>query len=179
MSSERAVPSARSTRPLKLLAWAVLTIAALSAAALLVVRAQRSEHQWEVLSESAPGGARVALVRDNNCEAGPCQTLWIGASRETARQVATLTPGREKCDEIAWTPDGTRVAFLVNGYQLRVHDAATLAPAGQFSLIEPAGNPTARIARGVTFSENGRAVTFDDCPRARSGCRSGLVAVPR
>jgi hypothetical protein len=178
MSAERAVPSARSTHPVKLLVWAALTIAVLSAVALLV-RGQRSEHEWEVRAEGAPGNAHVALVRDRNCDARPCQTLWIGASRETARQVASLAPGRERCDEIAWTPDGTRVAFLVNGYQLRVHEAATLAPAGQFSLIEPDGHPTTRIARGVTFSENGRAVTFDDCPRAHSGCRSGLVAVPR
>jgi len=178
MSSERAVPSARSTHPLKRSAWAVLVIAALSAIGLLL-SGQRSEHDWEVLAARAPGGARVALVRGRSCEAGPCQTLWVGPTRESAVQVGTLAPGREQCDEISWTPDGTRVGFLVNGYQLRIYDAATLAPAGQFSLIEPDGNPTTRIARGVTFSENGRAVTFDDCPRARSGCRAGLVAVPQ
>jgi hypothetical protein len=31
----------------------------------------------------------------------------------------------------------------------------------------------------VTFSENGKAVTFDDCPRNRSGCRAGVVGVPQ
>jgi hypothetical protein len=34
-----------------------------------------------------------------------------------------------------------------------------------------------RFARGVTFSDNGFAVTFDDCPKGRSGCRSGLAGV--
>jgi hypothetical protein len=29
----------------------------------------------------------------------------------------------------------------------------------------------------VTFSQNGAAVTFDDCPRGHSGCKSGLAAV--
>jgi hypothetical protein len=36
-----------------------------------------------------------------------------------------------------------------------------------------------RLARGITFSENGRAATFDDCPRAHSGCRAGVVGVPQ
>jgi hypothetical protein len=45
------------------------------------------------------------------------------------------------------------------------------------NLIEPDANPTSRFARGVTFSQNGAAVTFDECPRGRSGCKSGLVAV--
>jgi hypothetical protein len=178
MSAQGAVPPARSTRPLKLFVWVALLLAAVAAVALLA-RKERSEHEWEVVFSTAPGKARVALVRDRNCETGPCQSLWIGASRESATQVATLAAGDERCDEIAWTPDGTRVGFLVNGYQLRVHDAQTLTPAGTISLIEPDGNPTTRIARGVTFSENGRAVTFDDCPRGRSGCRSGLMAVPR
>jgi hypothetical protein len=36
-----------------------------------------------------------------------------------------------------------------------------------------------RLARGITFSENGRAATFDDCPRSHSGCRAGVVGVPQ
>ena len=31
----------------------------------------------------------------------------------------------EHCDEIAWTPDGFRVGFVINGYQLRIFDART------------------------------------------------------
>src|SRR4030095_13834165 len=82
------------------------------------------------------------------------------------------------CDEIVWTRDGSRVAFLVDGVQLRFYDPSTLAPAGQITLVQPpAGAPS--IARGVTFSENGRAITFDECPRGRSGCRAGIAAVPR
>ena len=176
MSAERTMPAARS--PLTLVTAAVLAVAVVGAIALLLGGPERV-HSWEVLSERAPGGSRIAFVRGNNCEGGPCQTLLIGGSVEAAAAVASLAPGSERCTEIAWTPDGSRVAFLVNGYQLRIYDAETLAPAGQIRLIDPAGTPPSRIARGVTFSENGRAVTFDDCPRAASGCRSGLVAVPR
>jgi hypothetical protein len=176
--AERAVPPSRPASALKLLAYLVLLAAATAAAWLLVFGRPGAEHSWEAVAANAPGNTRVAFARARKCDAGICQTLWIGSNRETATLVSTL-PGTERVDEIVWTNDGRRVGFLVNGYQLRLYDGGTLSPAGQFSLLTPDGLPSSRIARGVTFSENGRAVTFDDCPRARSGCRSGLVAVPQ
>ena len=92
-------------------------------------------------------------------------------------QVSALAPGSEHCDEIAWAADGYRVGFVINGYQLRVFDGVARKPINQINLIEPDGNPSSRIVRGVTFSQNGASVTFDDCPRGRSGCKSGLIAV--
>jgi hypothetical protein len=164
---------------MKLLLNGALVLAVAAGAMLVVVGRRSDTHEWEVLSANASGNTRIAFVRGTNCGAGVCQTIWIGPKRETAALVSTLAPGTEGVDEIAWTNDGKRVAFLVNGYQLRLFDGESLAPAGQFSLITPDGVPSSRIARGVTFSENGRAVTFDDCPRYRSGCRAGLVAVPQ
>ena len=66
---------------------------------------------------------------------------------------------------------------MVNGYQLRIFDGVSHTPINQVNLIDPDGTPSSRVVRGVTFSQNGAAVTFDDCPRGRSGCRSGLKAV--
>ena len=123
-------------------------------------------------------GTRAAWADERRCWSGPCQTLWIGANRGNATKVATLE-STEHCDEIVWTRDGSRVAFLINGSQLRFYDPASLAPAGQITLVQPQTGPNRSIARGVTFSENGAAITFDDCPRGRSGCRAGLAAVPR
>jgi hypothetical protein len=73
--------------------------------------------------------------------------------------------------------DGTRVAFLVNGTQLRIYDTESGAPAGLLDLLPADGPPSTRVARGVTFSDTGAAITFDDCPRDRSGCRPGMVAM--
>ncbi|HXW07189.1 MAG TPA: hypothetical protein VD833_18280 [Vicinamibacterales bacterium] len=129
-----------------------------------------------LLVEASPQGI-IALVREQPCSDGVCQSLWIGQSPESVSRVATLR-STEYCDEITWAPDGMRVGFLVGGYQLRLYDPGSLAPAGQVSLVGQDATPTTRIARGVTFSENGRAVTFDDCPRGHSGCRSGLVGLP-
>lgn len=69
------------------------------------------------------------------------------------------------------------MGFLVNGYELRVFDSDPRRPVVQLNLVQPDGVPSSRIARGVTFSDNGTAVTFDDCPRTTSGCRSGLAGI--
>jgi hypothetical protein len=143
-------------------------------AAYVVGRRHGGAH--DVLSAAPADARRIAFVRDS-CRSTPCQTLWLGRTREDAVQVAALIPGRELCEEIAWASDGYRMGFLINGYQLRVFDVESRKPVAQVNLIPPDGSPTSHIARGVTFSLNGAAVTFDNCPRYTSGCRSGLAAI--
>lgn len=131
-----------------------------------------------VMAALSPSHDAVASVIEARCSDGTCESLRLAADQagRRARTLEALT-GDERVDEIAWTPDGGRVAFLVNGYQLRLFDAHTGASLGAVSLIEPDATPTSRIARGVTFSSNGAAVTFDNCPRDHSGCQPGLVAI--
>lgn len=125
----------------------------------------------------SPSRDAVAFVLEGRCAAGRCQTLWIGRDTKHAKVVEALVGPSEQADEIAWTPDGTRVAFIVNGYQLRLFDGRTGAALGAVAIIDPDGFPSSRIARGVTFSTNGAAITYDDCPRSRSGCRPGVLAI--
>ncbi|PYR94945.1 MAG: hypothetical protein DMF84_02820 [Acidobacteria bacterium] len=133
-----------------------------------------SRHVTQVAS--SPSGDLVAYILEARCALGRCQSLKIGTATN-ARVVETLNEQSEESDEIAWAPDGGRVGFLVNGYQLRIFDAHTGANLGALALIEPDKSPSSRIARGVTFSNNGAAVTFDDCPRNHSGCQPGLMAI--
>jgi hypothetical protein len=130
-----------------------------------------------VLFANAPGRDGVAYVLEGRCAAGLCQALWIGSSVKTSKVVEALSGPSEQAVEIAWTPDGGRVAFLVNGYQLRLFDAHTGANLGAVAIIDPDGFPSSRIARGVTFSTNGAAITYDDCPRDHSGCKPGMLAI--
>jgi hypothetical protein len=130
-----------------------------------------------VMVVESPARDAVAYVFEGRCADGVCESLRVGPNMRDARTVETLRGGAERADEIAWTPDGGRVGFLVTGYQLRLFDAHTGASLGAVSLIEPDGSPSSRIARGVTFSSNGATVTFDDCPRALPGCRSRFVAL--
>jgi hypothetical protein len=136
-----------------------------------------SPDPYVVHAERSPDGKRVAVVRLAPCGDNWCESLWVGPSQQQVTQVATLASGIEHCTEIAWRPDSARVGFLIDGVQLRLYDAERHSPAGLADLVPKDGPPTTRIARGVTFSDNGVAVTFDDCPRDRSGCRPGMIAI--
>jgi hypothetical protein len=130
-----------------------------------------------VMVVRSPAGDAVAYVFEARCAQGLCQSLWIGKDMRQAKMAQMLTGPAEQVAEIAWTQDAARVAFIINGYQLRLFDAATRENLGAMSLVEPSGTPTSRIARGVTFSNNAAAVTFDDCPRYTSGCKAAFVAI--
>lgn len=132
-----------------------------------------------VLAVPSPARDAVAYVFEARCAMGLCQSLWIGSDMKHGKMAEMLSGPSEQAGEIAWTPDGSRVAFIVNGYQLRVFDGRSGANLGALSLIEPDGSPSSRIARGVTFSANGAAVTFDDCPREQSGCRPAFIAIKK
>lgn len=130
----------------------------------------------EVMVSEPATRDRIAFVREAECGEGLCQSLWLGTRRENATEVASLTAG-ERCEAIAWSGDGYRMGFLINGYELRVFNSEPRELVAKVNLVEPGGIPSTRIARGITFSPNGAAVTFDDCPRFTSGCKSGLVGI--
>ena len=175
MPAQRTVSASRAANTrLKAAVLAVVVAAAVTAA---YFAGKRSGAMQELLSASPAEASRIALVRKQPCTGGWCETLWMGTTRGDAVQVASLAAGSEHCDEIAWASDGFRVGFVINGDQLRIFDGVTRKQVGQVNLIDPDGTPSSRIARGITFSQNGAAVTFDDCPRGRSGCKSGLKAV--
>jgi hypothetical protein len=156
---------------------AFLLVAMAPAFAAVYLAGKRVGAAQELMAASPPNAQKIALVKKQPCTRGWCETLWLGNTRSDMVKVAELVPGSEHCDEIAWAADGYRVGFVVNGYQLRIFDGMARKPINHVNLIEPDGTPTSRIVRGVTFSQNGAAVTFDDCPRGRSGCKSGLTAV--
>ena len=168
MSAERPLPPATAAR----LACTAVAVMALGWSA----ACRRGPEAYLLESRAAPSNQQVAAVTLARCDGGWCETLGIGATVDAARPVATL-PSLDRCTEIVWSRDASRVGFLINGYQLRLYNVATRAPAGLIDLVPHDTDPSTRIARGVTFSDNGAALTFDDCPRDRSGCRPGLVAL--
>ncbi|MGB2713447.1 MAG: hypothetical protein WBC51_04655 [Vicinamibacterales bacterium] len=147
---------------------------ALAGACLTLAGCRPTIERYSALEWSADR-SRVAFSRDRLCEKGPCETLYVGSSVAAASALEGLADGRETCDEIAWTKDGRRVAFLINGRQLRIYDAESRKPAGKVNIFGDGAD--ARVARGITFSDNGAAVTFDDCPRDHAGCRAGMVGI--
>jgi hypothetical protein len=173
MSAQRSLPSAGAGR--SLIAAGLLGVALGAGGMLLAVRAGRAPAY--VVRASSPDRARLALSVTRPCPpAGTCGELRIGSSDEDSSVVHTLDgPG---CDEVVWTPDGTRVGFVIGRNHLMVFEAASRRHAGTVRLLTEEAAQS-RIVRGVTFSANGRAVTFDDCPRDHSGCRAGVVGIPQ
>jgi hypothetical protein len=167
-----------STRsPLAVIA-ALVVGAALGAAGVMLLGEGRGRAAWERTAVRAPSPDKslVAFVRERACAEGLCRSLHLGTSEQNAKElgpVATAT-----ADEIVWTPDGLRVGFVLNGAGLVIYDAKKQERVGTVRLMSDEASQS-RLARGVTFSENGRAATFDDCPRAHSGCRAGVVGIPQ
>jgi Tol biopolymer transport system component len=178
MSAERALsPSGAPRTTLRLIAAFLLGLALGSAAALLVTaRATDAARRRVTARAYSPDKSRVAVAHEAACTAGLCQELKLGPTDGTSQTVASLT--NRSCAEIVWTPDGTRVAFVLDGSEMTIYDAQTAKLAGTVRLLTAEATQT-RFARGVTFSENGRAATFDDCPRSHSGCRAVVVGVPQ
>jgi hypothetical protein len=142
----------------------------------VTARATDAARRRVVARAVSPDRSRVAVAREVPCPEGTCQELRLGTTEEASTVVALL-PGRS-CSEIAWTQDGARVAFVLDATDMSIYDARTSKLAGIVRLLASEAAET-RLARGITFSENGRAATFDDCPRAHSGCRAGVVGVPQ
>jgi hypothetical protein len=178
MSAQRALsPTAAPRATIRLIAALLLGVALGSAGALLVTARTTDAVRRRVTARAlSPDKSHLATALDASCSAGSCQELMLGRSEEDSRAVASLT--NRSCAEIVWTPDGTRVAFVIDGSEMSIYDARTSKLAGTVRLLTSEAAQT-RLARGITFSANGRAATFDDCPRTHSGCRAGVVGVPQ
>jgi hypothetical protein len=174
MPVERTLPTPRTLIAVAIAAAALGAVAGAGCGYTIAVRA--ADPGREVMTSEPPGRARIAFVREAPCGEGRCQTLWLGRTKEDATEVGALG-SRDRVEAIAWSADGYRMGFLVNGYELRVFDSEPRKQVAQLNLVEPDGLPSSRIARGITFSPNGAAVTFDECPRHTSGCKSGLAGI--
>jgi len=175
MPVEGTLPPARQAHRRRLARLSVTGCAAaiaLSAAC----RGGGGPDQYLVKSRTAPDTHHVALVTLVRCDTDWCEQLAIGPSADKVQPIATL-PAKERCSAVVWVPDGKRAGFIVNGQQLRLYEAASGRPAGQIDLVPRDSDPPTREARGITFSENGAAITFDDCPRDKSGCQPRILAV--
>jgi hypothetical protein len=177
MSAQRALsPTAAPRTTVRLIAALLLGITLGAAGALLVTARTTDASRRRVAARAlSPDKSRVAVAREVPCPEGTCQELQLGASEDTSQAVTVLS--NRSCSEIVWTPDGTRVAFVIDGSEMSIYVAESARLAGTVRLLTAEALQT-RMARGITFSENGRAATFDDCPRTHSGCRPGLVGVP-
>ena len=129
--------------------------------ALVVVAVLAGCHREEVVVRApSPTGGGEALVVERAWLDPPDQTLVLEPPDHRQRLVLRhLAPDGEACSEIAWSPDGGRVAFVVSGRQLLVYDSGG-NPVTEVELLAPGSG---RFARHVALSADGRRVAFDAC----------------
>jgi hypothetical protein len=129
-----------------------------------------------VIRADAPsGGAHVRV--DRRFSLGPVDERLILSAGGEDIELRRLDEATGRADEIAWAPDGSLAGVLVNASKLVVIDAGAGRMIYELPLLEKMDGT--RAARGVGFSANALAITFDDCPRVRAGCRPRFMALPR
>ena len=126
-----------------MIAALLLGIALGAAAALLVTaRATDASRRRVTARSSSPDKSRIAVAFEAPCADGLCQELRLGASQDASTVLSSLT--NRSCAEIAWTPDGTRVAFLIDGSEIAIYDAQTSKLAGTVRLLTSEATPDPR-----------------------------------
>lgn len=146
---------------LSVLAWTVLV-------ANVAFRQGRRQIVFRVLS---PGGLHAAEVRSHWSVDPPAQSLWLApAAARPPRRVAVLGEDTDWCDEIVWSPDGSRVAFLIRGVRIEVYDAETARLTARVPLVEADGYPGSREARALKLLAGGTGVEYRECVRGRQEC---------
>ncbi len=124
-----------------------------------------------VLDLSSPDGQRIAEVHSRWSIDPPAQSLWLRPSREEKpRKLANLERDVDWCNEIIWSPDSSRVGFLIRGARLDVYDAGKGDMLESIIPVEPDGYPGSREARAVRFLEDGTGVQFRECMRGGNRC---------
>lgn len=124
------------------------------------------------LDAPSPDGKRIAEVHSRWSIDPPAQSLWLRLSRESKPvKLATLTQDVDWCTEIVWSPDSSRVGFLIRGVRLDVYDARNGRLLEKVRLVEPDGGyPGGHEARLVRFLEDGSGVQFRECERGGKRC---------
>ena len=122
------------------------------------------------LRSSSPGSRTIAEVRSRFTLDPPAQSLWIKTPEKPPKKLANLLRDYEWCEKIIWSPDSSKVAFLITGLRLDVYDLRNLRLVSSVPLVHVDSYPGSREARDVRFSRDGSSVEFRDCRRSQPDC---------
>lgn len=153
------------------LAWMVL----LPVAVLIGFAAGRASAEVGIVAEAWSPDARSALVVERRFAFGPADRRLVLRTPQGNVELRALAADVE-VPEMIWSPDGSLTGAVLGGVSLAVVDPSASRLLYELPLVEPADG--SRVARGVGFSANALAITFDDCPGRGAGCRPRFMALP-
>ena len=122
---------------------------------------------------SPDGGSYVAVERKFSFGPADERLVFVSGDQETELRAIA---GGARVEEIVWAPGGSLAGVVLGGMTLAVIDPEGARILYELPLVEPRDG--SRVARGVGFSANALAITFDDCPRRGAGCRPRFMALP-
>lgn len=155
----------------RILAFVVL----LPIAGLIGFAAGRATADVGIVAEawSPDGASRVTIARAFST--GPRKQAVRFESGGEDIEVRALAPEEEPGD-VLWSPDGSLAGVVIDGAKLVVIDPQARRVIYELPLLEQRDG--SRMARGLGFSANAMAITFDDCPKRGAGCRPRFMALP-
>jgi len=118
-----------------------------------------------VLSVTSPDGDMVAYVtKFNPCIDDPCQKLWLKQDRERKPVLLEkLYDDQRWCDEIKWSPNGQKVAFLIMQKYLYIYEAAGPTLFRKVDLVpDSEGYPPNPRATDFSFNADSKTVRFTE-----------------
>jgi hypothetical protein len=128
-----------------------------------------------VLEATGPDGAsRLRVDRRLSMGAADQRVVLVSAGEET--ELKRLDESTGDATELVWAPNGELAGVLVNHMKLVVIDVAGKRVLYEQPLVEKLDG--SHMARGVSFSANAMAITFDECPTFGAGCRPRFLALP-
>lgn len=115
----------------------------------------------------SPDGRFIAFVRNHPSTDPPDQSLWLARVNGRPTRLMDLPPDSMWSDEILWSGDSRRVAFVIADSVLLVYEAASAERVFSGFVGRPSRDyPPRYILEDVSLSSDGRAVTFVECERS-------------
>jgi hypothetical protein len=108
----------------------------------------------------SPDGRHTATVRNHFSIDPPRQSLWVDGTK-----IVTLGEDMDWCDTVAWSRDGSTVAFLVQNAKVITVDVAARRTTGERWLVAHDGYPTSEMVCNLALSDDGQDLTFTTKPR--------------
>ena len=102
------------------------------------------------LTFPSPDGKHMAAVRNHWSIDPPKQSVWVDGTK-----IRDLAEDQDWCREVAWSPNGMMVGFLVQDAKLITVDAATKRIVSERWLVDRDGYPTSRMVCALRIDDTG------------------------
>jgi hypothetical protein len=119
-----------------------------------------------MVTSVSPDGRHTARVWRGPSLDPPNDFLYLRSPGTSERTLLALAPDADWCRTIVWTPDSTKVGFVVSDDRLALFDVDSATLEAFFFLAGTGCCGGAQESRSVALSADGREVSFDRVERA-------------